>query len=1527
MSYVDEIRDFEKLTLDDMINLAIKHVPTPHIKAPWFYPGMDHGKALLSTEDQLICYLAAYGEMHKMKLEEAFTKFPFNEFEEDIEIIDWGCGQGIASVFLIEKLRDKGLTALLKKITLIEPSKSALERASCHVNQSIINNIDAEVELINKFLPGLSEMDNEVKDLLIEEKICVHLFSNILDIPSIDLKRLTSLIAKTGYRHYFVCVGPYGPGKERLEGFFRYFNVNPGEIFHEYSKPSYKQIQNGKWFGCVTKVFKLIREEGKPFLIPLSFYPPREFAAAYQLDEFGKIETNSLPDTLKCFDALAPFDIGARVYEDVDPVLAVLNNIITRGLPSRCSPFVQNEFMKAFCHSSRIEENGHFYYKTADNQIVEENNELFQKSPVGIAWIQKLIVEALITGKLSFEDTEWKIVVVEDKFPCAALAIEDLRMIFDNLCLLSQDYNDRKFPKVILQIVNSENKKSSLHLGQKVVTSKKKINKEETYDMVIEISFDQIFNPESIQFSEFKVKNDCYFKICPSSRIAKRNIFTSDLIKYNQLTELERSGTHRIIEENAKILKFFLQLLFRKLDFRAGQLPILNRALQNKSVIGLLPTGGGKSLTYQLAAMLQPGITVIIDPLKSLMMDQYEGLKANGIDACTYINADLDNDEKDKRANLMENSEIIFIFMTPERLCSYDFRERLRNMKEFGVYFSYGVIDEVHCVSEWGHDFRPSYLHLGRNLYNYVRAKEGKISLFGLTATASFDVLSDVERELSGKTSFSLDPETIVRYENTNRLELQYKIERIEAEFEEEKSYRNPGILDGCPLPVNLGNTYKIYLKKRDRLKDIINNLPENFRELLNEKSVSNILESFKNRETIDKIINPNLKPSSFDHYLSKQPVYDSSGIIFCPHKGGSREGTGVSVKNIYNVLKDFTDIGYYHGGEENLIDDVSCIENLSKFRNNDLGIMVATKAFGMGIDKPNVRFTINMNYSSSLEAFVQEAGRAGRDQKLAIATILLTDYELARIKHKDPNKRFNSVIHFMENHWYRKKDIEWIIKEKNIDESEYELEICNPINDFIKIKCKSDVPKLHNGEVVHTEFGPAKKHFWVCESPEYGKDGRLCSRYKKCQIRKIDKSLRYKWHYLPDFQKILKQNRIQLRSEEYTFSNPDYETLMFFYDQNFLGENIEKNNINNLLFKNSIEYFIGNDSEDKKNKLTENGFLRIFLNQKIGEEIVVFIQFNNDEESKEISKTIFRMCMIGLVDDFTQKYINTAKGYFRIVAKRKKPGEYYQNLKLFLTKYYSEEKAENEVEKASIKPVKNVTGFKGETEIFKCISYLTEFVYEKIALKRKRAIDDMRNFCLNGIQANKDWKEINEELKDDIYFYFNSKFARSGYLTENNEPFSLKDDIEKQQFNNFASLYKYMRVTDPDVAGNSGASLDQIKHLRGAVRLIRRAQTDYNPMLDLLNVFCLAVLWQKGNSSMMEEMKTDFVNAYEFIKQNENEYPNAYQEIRNFVKEFNIKDRNLANSERINFLKQWILKSDIRDLGGGLEDFTNKYT
>lgn len=240
-----------------------------------------------------------------------------------------------------------------------------------------------------------------------------------------------------------------------------------------------------------------------------------------------------------------------------------------------------------------------------------------------------------------------------------------------------------------------------------------------------------------------------------------------------------------------------MQNIFRKPSFRHGQLPILSRSLSDKTTIGLLPTGGGKSLTYQLSSMLQPGVTIVVDPLVSLMVDQVRGLRALRIDASDCVNSGMDGKKKAKKLNMLQNGSLQFMLLSPERYMMENFRDSLISMTEKNhIYFSYGVIDEVHCVSEWGHDFRPSYLHLGRNMINYMRTKSGRpLSVIGLTATASFDVLADVERELTLGGNLSIDSETIVRSEDDSRPELIYRIINVESDFEPLREEYNQHLL------------------------------------------------------------------------------------------------------------------------------------------------------------------------------------------------------------------------------------------------------------------------------------------------------------------------------------------------------------------------------------------------------------------------------------------------------------------------------------------------------------------------------------------------------------------------------------------------------------------------------------------------------------------------------------------------------------------------------------------------------------
>lgn len=1486
MIYIEQLYNIQNPSFNSIIELNASLVPLQYRSRPWQYPGLNHGTAVLTTEEQCNAYIAAYGNMHQGKINEVLDEIKINDFANtDLQIIDWGCGQGLATICLFDFFNKHNLSLdLVKKVVLIEPSEVARDRAKTHVNAYLRD--EDKIVVIGKYID-----DVKVDDIVSDEPVTLHLFSNILDIPSIDLLRLANCI-KTNLKglHYFFCWGPLNQGNNRIDSFWSYFNEADSVFFNTHNKQEYNaegKLIKTYSYTAKNRVFKVNGDECE--LIFVDYYQPKQFHAAYQLDavckalkSVDKNKLDGLHKNISDFEVQTPFDIGASIYEDVHPILAVLNNIITRGLPTKASPFLESAF--ADLGNQLLEDrlggiaydinglNGEDLF-LAMHLIDPRWQKSFDSSwtnvlqlvlsPVAVARLEKTILEALMTRVLNISATRWKVLVKEHDVPCAALAFEELREMFKHITQLSAEYSDLKFPEVELTIVSTkEFAQSSLHLNHRVLVGEYHSNAE--YDMVIDFAMLRRNGLEDIDFTDYKCKNKCYFNVRSAHHHRNdRQIYTSDRILYKQIATQNNQGRYEDIEDNVKHLRYFLRMLFRKQDFRPGQIPILNRALQYKSVIGLLPTGGGKSLIYQIAAMLQPGVTLVIDPLRSLMKDQYDGLIGAGIDCCSYINSSIEVPEaikakgakeiqdyrikeRERRSKCLEQSEFLFMFLSPERLSILNFRERLKNMQETGVYFAYGVIDEVHCVSEWGHDFRFSYLHLGRNLYRYVLPKpkegdekENHIPLFGLTATASFDVLADVERELSGNGAFPLDAETVVREGDTNRFEIQYKIEPVPVSFTLKQA-------DGTVKP----NKWAIFDSKKDFLDSLISQMPFYLNELLTEQSIQTITDGYTTGPRADGRELKSLQTDIPSDFLSAQDVYDYGGIVFCPHK----DHTGVAVfTNQFELTTKHPNakIGTFVGSGDGIaLHHVEeSFKNLELFRDNKLSLMIATKAFGMGIDKPNVRFTINMNYSSSLESFVQEAGRAGRDQRMALSVIMLSKYRIARVK---PGTQFFKANIYK---WYDANDIEEIAQKKGIPVEDFE--ICDETSDLVKLKCKQCGDSCKRFENNCCSF--ACNH---CDKPQKYESfksvcAQKCEYYDTCELAKVptvDKWSRY------EHLSVYKERYPFITCENYEFLNADYETVMFFYNNNFKGENHEKLKMHQLLSKLSMKVTVGGQNEDEK---TIHGFLATLQSVRVGTKVISYIPYTKGEYD-DIAKAIYRMCCIDLIDDFTQDYNSKC---FRIVSYKKSDGQYYAALEKYLRRYYTVERA--------AELVSEVPSYKGENEIHKCLVFLTHFIYDKIAVKRKRAIDDMFAFCVHGVDANKDWKAINEELKDELYFYFNSKYARREYRTERGEQFSLLVDTDEGKRSSWETVLKFMQVVDNQwISKNSEAGStqnDNAKHLYGAVRLIRRDAKEINPTIDLLGAFCLMFLGTNNNHLLQKELEDLYISGMkEFYRQND---------------------------------------------------------
>lgn len=1415
VDYEAEISRIEPLTLREIAENCRSRLPDAYKNRPWVLAYPNRNFTEVFTDDvQADAYSAAYTGMHIGKLRMVFDKAKDNgAFASDIAVIDWGCGQGLATLALREYLAAAKLSQCrIKEVILIEPSPVSLPRAEVNVRHAVPT---ATVKTVGKMLDDVGLNDVRTSGL----RRIVHLFSNILDVDGVSLKRISeNLSVNPTVENMVLCASPYYPQMERRYAALLSYFKKPLTFLWRDSR-SCKEQRSAYTYSL--QVFKL--EANKPEqIIRYSYYPAVNFEAGYALDcVFDAVadsdDATTLLRQLSGFKVYAPFEFGVGISSAVNPILAVLNNIVCRGLPTLCANEVEESFAKEFNCSETVYEYGGIRYAstlddTAKGRVREalkgfgtcgnDTADSLVYAPLAMARLHKVFIEAMASGRLDFTLPEWNILVEEKDVSFARKAFDVFGEMLEHITALVQDRGILKVPRINLTVVACGATPPAPGAE---------------YDMVVFYSSSTTAGDRD--FKKYRARNACVFYVCSSASqvdpILRRQIMTSDQVEYRELVTKNADGLYSPIEENVKHLRYFLKLLFRKLDFRPGQLPILSRAVRNRSVIGLLPTGGGKSLTYQLAAMLQPGVTLVIDPLISLMSDQYEGLKRARIDCCAEINSrTLDSLQSE---NKMAASKLLFVFVSPERLCIMRFRRRMAEMNDLGVYFAYGVIDEVHCVSEWGHDFRFSYLHLGRNLFRYVKPRgceEGRrISLFGLTATASFDVLSDVERDLSGEGSFPLDADAVIRYENTNRLELQYRVVEVQ--------------------PPPYGNKWDVYRAKNQTLPREIMRSAATIQELQEDTALSTIRSRFLERENIidkdvrDEIATRDLYVSVDSEWASEKPNR-SAGIVFCPHRQGSlgvndtekNMGAATTVKNVLDLTD--RDVAKYVGGD--------VLQEQDRFLRGEASLMVSTKAFGMGIDKPNVRFTWHVNYSSSLESFVQEAGRAGRDRKMALATILFCP-GTSRQRDEAGN---------------------WV-----------------------------DIPY-------------------------------------------------------------------------------DLDVLKFFFDRSFRGQLFEKMVMYHLMSKGVLKLISGEELDDESvvEAKTVNGFLSELLDTEIGGKLTYVIATNfserdpgavwlqrswvknrqdhaekigahfgkreTDDEKKFIvdnyrdvvHKAIYRMCSIGVIDDYTENYRD---GTLRIVAIRRNDEDYYASLKRFLMRYYTETRAEAEIAKAR--------DMKGENSIQKCLAYLTEFIYSKVAKKRWQAMWDMDSFCREAIASQKPWLEANEDLKDFIYYYFNSKYAREGYTTESGEPFSLTDDTNGGKESSFDIVFKFMRVVDDDITGAEGSPRDNVKHLQGAVRLIRRSLTDANPALDLLNVFCLMFLKKEieGSEYLKKGLWSSYHQGYCDFRDSSDNIATFLANMKRFSDE--LKKRNVIDREQIQQLRQWQAEAEVVYQAKWLKTFAVNFT
>ncbi len=955
--------------------------------------------------------------------------------------------------------------------------------------------------------------------------------------------------------------------------------------------------------------------------------------------------------------------------------------------------------------------------------------------PLAVARIQRVILELVRGGVLSLDAPEWNLVVLDRDGlnGCGVAAAEDLRIWMLRIFAIYQP--GQTVPMIRVHEILQRDSSATLPVSADVFL-----------DVSVQLRYGvSLPTPPgllSLGGIPRVVIRSAYYNSDPYHHLA----FTDPLFPQIKDSDLESE------------LAFFLQNIFRKVAFRDKQTEIIMRALRCESVIALLPTGAGKSITYQLPTLLQNGITLVVDPIKSLMKDQVDNLQALCISSA-FINS-MNKDAKERRLNtkLMQQGCLKFVFVSPERFVIQEFRDALNKIRnERKVYFAYVVVDEAHCVSEWGHDFRTAYLRLGINAVHFCATKMAKLPLLALTGTASFDVLDDVKIELG----YERDSEITVRQESMKRDNLKYQVVALKTPPE---------------IPPSAANNEMI------------------IREIIGKAKLASLPVIIGDMTQI-------LTGLDVRAFLSND---NGSGLVFCPHARNVHGAEGVQTSLIAAFEEARDTFGVFHGSpEESAYAGFDPIQTQNNFKKGVFKVLACTKAFGMGIDKPDIRFTLHYNIPPSLESFYQEAGRSGRDGEESQCWILYAGTPM-------PDKDHQSLDYSLNYSFYKNAFPGAKIEEAKVFEmlDENRVPGHSTLRDIeamlfdirsVEYTVKTYhqlVGDLHRIYINHFNYPDAKVYVNIHSNGDISVGAK--STFPDHEIvsgvvmewlnnNKPDSVSMKEWLFGEQIRTVNTDLGIERLLEEVVGN----EQVCLSLDNGYLEEIAEHLQIELGLVRKAYMFVSDADVFIGKLKLPKNS-------KQIDWILSIFPKIRLQEHT---FRAIYRLTILGAVDDFVVDY---ASKTITATLQAQSLGKYREKLREYIHRYAPQD-VPLYLEVAD--------QCKYSTELRCCLHALIQFVYGRIAKQRVAAMEAMETATVQGI---KDPNALAETVTD----YFDSPYI----------------PMLRPYLNNYTSELVF------EICNDTGAGRAKLYHLLGACdRLLE--QNPNNAAFHAMRAYVYALL------------------------------------------------------------------------------------